>query len=366
VTAARPLHVLVEVISSDLRTGAANEPLLLADHAARLGLRFSLCGDVAGEMRAQAERRGVAIVGGRSRFLSMRGAPGYALDVLRWLLRLRRARPDVVHLNYAGWAPSLACAASLAGVPVVARAGGEYHEKNRANRWIAAYVANCAQHGASLAGTPLASRVRVVGSLFNMDRLRAARALVRPLPPRPPGRVRFAFLGQLVERKGIAVLVDAFARLAADADLLLVGGSWAEPGYPRAIREQVSRLGLEGRIHLEDHRPDAPAVLEAVDAFVLPSLSEARPQSIIEAMYLGLPVVATRTGGVPTLVEDGATGLLVPPGDAPALAAALDALARSPELRTRLGAAARRWAEAELSPERALTAHAELYRTVAE
>lgn len=361
-----PIHVLMELVSSDLRTGAANEPLFLAERARELGLRFTLCGALDPRMRGEAERRGAAVLGGRSRFLSLRGAAPYALDVGRWVLRLRRLRPDVVHLNYAGWGPSLACAAHLAGIPVVGRAGGEFHPGNRANRWIDVYVANCREHAAALFASPLASRVRVVGSLFDASRLeRSSSPPVRPLPPRTPGRTRFLFVGQLVERKGIIFLVEALAKMAADAEVLLAGGDWSEPGYPRAVRERAAVLGVLDRVFFENHRPDVPALLADADAFVLPSLSDARPQAIIEAMHLGRPVVATRTGGIPSLVEDGVTGLLVPPADAAALAAALDAIARSPDLRDRLGAAARRRAQSELSLDRALRAYADLYSELA-
>jgi glycosyltransferase involved in cell wall biosynthesis len=111
-------------------------------------------------------------------------------------------------------------------------------------------------------------------------------------------------------------------------------------------------LGVEGRIHFENHRPDVGAILNTADIFVLPSLSEARPRSIIEAMSMGLPIVASDVGGIPSLVVHEETGLLVPPDDAAGLARALDRLAVSVALRERFGAAGRRRAQLECRPDR--------------
>ncbi len=89
-------------------------------------------------------------------------------------------------------------------------------------------------------------------------------------------------------------------------------------------------------------------MLSDADIFVLPSLAEARPRSIIEAMSLGVPVVASDVGGIPSLVDHDETGLLVPAGDAVGLALAIDRLVQSPDLRARLAAAARAYAETRM------------------
>ncbi|MCY2924869.1 MAG: glycosyltransferase family 4 protein, partial [Planctomycetota bacterium] len=86
------------------------------------------------------------------------------------------------------------------------------------------------------------------------------------------------------------------------------------------------------------------------DVFVLPSLSEARPRVVIEAMILGKCVVATRTGGLPSLIEEGVTGVLVPPGDVAALASVLDDVIRDGARRRELGMAAQRRAAVAFDP----------------
>jgi glycosyltransferase involved in cell wall biosynthesis len=103
----------------------------------------------------------------------------------------------------------------------------------------------------------------------------------------------------------------------------------------------LSGAGLGKRLHLLGYRDDVPALMAAADLFVLPSRFEGLPMSVIEAMLTGLPVVACDVRGPAEQVVDGATGLLVPVGDATALAAALRQLAADAELRTRMGAAGR-------------------------
>src|SRR4051794_8754083 len=232
------LMILMELSSPDTRTGAVNDALDLAELARPHGAEVVLCGRLDPGLVQLAGRLGITTVRGESRFLSKRGLPLYALSVLLWFLRLVRLRPDVVHLNYSGYGPSLALAARLCRIPVVARAGGPYDVRNLAHRWVDAYVANCVPHARLLLASPLANRVYVAGDLFRRGRFDETPVPVRALPPRRAGRSCLLFLGQLVERKGVSILVDAIARADLDSDVWLVGGDWEEPDYPRAVREQ--------------------------------------------------------------------------------------------------------------------------------
>jgi glycosyltransferase involved in cell wall biosynthesis len=278
-------------------------------------------------------------------------------------VRLLWMRPHVVHLNYVGYGPSLACAAWLCGIPVVARAGRYYVARSRGSAWIAAYLANCDAQAADLLRSPLADRVVVVGDLLRPERLDIP--AIRDIPPCRPGALRILFLGQLVQRKGIAVLVEAFARVRAHADLLLVGGDWNQPGYPQQIGDLIHRLALGDRVRLENHREDAGALLLSSDIFVLPSYEEARPRTIIEASLLGVPVIASATGGIPSMVEDGVTGLLVPPGDVDALAKAIESLAANENLRRQFAENARARAERDCRPEETARRYLAVYRHLA-
>lgn len=358
-----PMRVLLELSSADLRIGAVNDALDLAELTAADGTRFILCGPLTPALREEAARRGAGTLDASSRTFSRSGLPLYALDVLRWMHRLASIEPDVVHLNYPGYGPSLACAARLCAIPVVARAG-PVCPTNPANGWIAAYLANCRAQAADLLASPLANLVVVAGDLFRPARLEAGAGGESPLPRKAGTRLRLVFLGQLVERKGIHVLVDALSRLPDDVELVLAGGDWATPGYPQEIKALAARLGVEARIHFENHRPDVGAILRGADVFVLPSLSEARPRSIIEAMSLGLPVIASDVGGIPSLVRHDETGLLVPPGDPAALARAIEALLGSAAQRDLMGRSGRRRAERECRADETARAYVRTYRGV--
>jgi len=153
-------------------------------------------------------------------------------------------------------------------------------------------------------------------------------------------------IGRFNPRKGIEVLVDAAARLAdrhPQVEFLLVGEATGEHElrYITRLRDRILALGLWNRFHIVGARSDVPALMSALDVLVLSSFEEGFGRVIIEAMARSRPVVATDQGGPREIVEDGLTGRLVPPGDAIALACALDQLCCDPELRRRMGEAGR-------------------------
>ena len=144
-------------------------------------------------------------------------------------------------------------------------------------------------------------------------------------------------VGGLARHKGQSVLIQALARLSGDRPLptlVLVGDG---PERPRLESEAAA---LQGRIRtvFAGERPDARALLPAFDLLVVPSTErEGFGLAALEGMDAGLPVVASRLGGLPEVVEDGRTGLLVPPGDARALAGAMERLLANPQERRALG-----------------------------
>jgi glycosyltransferase involved in cell wall biosynthesis len=159
--------------------------------------------------------------------------------------------------------------------------------------------------------------------------------------------------------KRVDVLLEAFARAREGAPLrlLLVGD-----GEERAALESLAhRLGIADAVSFLGYRTDLDRVQAAADIAVLSSDNEGTPVSLIEAAAAARPAVATSVGGVADVVRP-ETGILVPPGDADALAAAIGTLAADPELRRRLGAAARDHALARYSAERLIGDVDALYR----
>jgi L-malate glycosyltransferase len=133
-------------------------------------------------------------------------------------------------------------------------------------------------------------------------------------------------------------------------------------GVRRGELEQLAAtLGLSAHVEFLGHREDVPALLAAADVFVLPSRSEAFPNAAIEAMAAGIPVVACAVGGLLDLIQDGKTGLLVPPGDSNALAAALGALVEDPPRAHAIGTAGRRLVQQRYSFDRMVGSFDDLY-----
>ncbi|MEE4118126.1 MAG: glycosyltransferase [Paracoccaceae bacterium] len=158
--------------------------------------------------------------------------------------------------------------------------------------------------------------------------------------PRAPGTgLELLFVGRLVGVKGLFVLLEALALLGRrDLRLTLVGD-----GADRAALEaEARRLGIAARFLGYRSQSEVADALRGADALVLPSFAEGVPVVLMEAAASGLPVVATRVAGVEELVRDGESGIVVPPGDAAALAGALERLAdMTPEMRGRMGRAGR-------------------------
>jgi sugar transferase (PEP-CTERM/EpsH1 system associated) len=128
-----------------------------------------------------------------------------------------------------------------------------------------------------------------------------------------------------------------------------------------ALTVAIAQHGLEELVWLAGDREDIPDLLACMDVFVLPSLGEGISNTVLEAMATGLPVIATRVGGNPELVQDGVTGLLVPVADVPALAAAIVALADDPCLCERMGRAAVQRVTTEFDWERTVSAYLQIY-----
>jgi glycosyltransferase involved in cell wall biosynthesis len=176
-------------------------------------------------------------------------------------------------------------------------------------------------------------------------------------PSRRPARG--IVVANLIAYKGHADLIEALAVLRTPPPLCLVG----EGPERGRLTELIRARGLEHVVTLAGAVPDARGLFEHYEFAVLPSHGEGLPNAILEAMAAGLPVIATAVGGVPEIVSDGITGILVPARAPAELAAAIETVAGDPLLRSRMGTAGREHA-ARLSVDECAARHETVYRTL--
>lgn len=304
--------------------------------------------------------------------------PGQDPAVFLRLYRLLRSlRPDIVHTRNLS-ALEAQFVAAAAGVR--ARVHGvhgrdmfdlhgtraKYTLLRRAARpFIHRYIAVSRDLAHWLGETVGVAPQRVAQIYNGVDSLRfhphrGARPGIGPEGFAPADSIVVGSVGRMAEVKDYPLLVRAFVELARrDTRLrLVIIGEGAARAPCRALLEEA---GLGDRAWLPGERDDIPGLMRSLDLFVLPSLGEGISNTILEAMASGLPVVATRVGGNPELVEEGVTGRLVPAGDAGALARAIAAYLEAPAQLGEHGAAARRRIEADFSMDAMAAGYASVY-----
>lgn len=348
------LHVLVanpspDVYGADLQVLDSITGLRQAGHR----VTVSVPGD--GPLVPQLRERGAAVVFTpvppvQRAALSPRGllrlARGSAVAVARTRSLLRRLRVDVVYVNTIT-VPAWIVGGRAAGLPVLCHV----HEAENADRAIVlkALLAPLRAATALVAN----SRAAVEALTAVHPALGPRTTLVyngipgvpddpRPPQPRGDGVLRLAAVCRLSPRKAPDVALEALALVRADgvdARLTLHGTAFTGyEWYEQQLRERAARPDLAGAVTFAGYTaPVWPALAEA-DAVLAPSLREPFGNAVVEAQFAARPVVASATLGHLETVRDGETGLLVPPGDAAALAAAVRRLADDPELVARLAA----------------------------
>ncbi|WP_309134269.1 glycosyltransferase [Cellulomonas sp.] len=272
--------------------------------------------------------------------------------------------PDVVHAHF--WMSGLAAvqAAQVHGVPTVqtyhalgsvkrrhqgvkdTSPSGRITAEATIGRRVDAVIATCSDEVRELTrlGVPPA-RVRVVPCGVDVDHFRPVRGATGPFPR--ARRHRLVCLGRLVERKGVDTVLHALVDLP-DTELLVAGGpdAAALPDDPEACRlaALARQLGVADRVHLLGRvgHDDVPELVSSADAVVATPWYEPFGIVPLEAAACGVPLVGSAVGGLLDSVADGVTGLLVPPRDPQALAAALRGLLDDPARRRAFGVAARR------------------------
>ncbi|HVY60846.1 MAG TPA: glycosyltransferase, partial [Planctomycetota bacterium] len=254
---------------------------------------------------------------------------------------------DLVHSNGLQAARSVALAARLAGIPHVCHVRFGAPESYLA--WVfrglpgpAAFVFNSealrGEAGPALAHACPRAAQHVVHNAVDLGRFRPR--------PRPAGVApRIGIVANLAPVKGhedFLLMARDLADRGIPAELWIAGDDILGGGRAELLRRRAAELGLEGATRFLGHRADVAELMSELDVLVSASLEEPFGRVLIEAMACARPVVATAVGGVPEVVEDGVTGLLVPPAQPGRLADAVGRLLASPELRAAMGEAGRR------------------------
>lgn len=312
----------------------------------------------------------------------------YKAGALRQHLRLasdiRRQRIQIVH-SYNFYANVFAIpAAKLAGVPVIVasvRDAGVY--LTPAQKCVQNFVirfADCILVNAEAIRRWLieqgcaAAKIRVIKNGIDLSRfnrkkndtgLRRELGLSRSAP-------LVMVLSRLNPQKGIEYFLQAAAavgRSCPSARFLVVGDGFvrrndvieSDVTYQQALKQHAAKLGLGERVIFTGFRADVPELLSEAAVSVLPSLSEGLSNTLLESMAAGVPVVASRVGGNPEVIEDGIGGYLVPPRDPGALAQAISAILKDRDLARDLGEQSRRRIVERFSLERMVHETQELY-----
>ncbi len=272
------------------------------------------------------------------------------------LALMRREKPDLVHAHMPISGFLARIAARAAGVPRIAytchgylfNQPGPWWRRRLAIalEWIAGRVTDVylnvsAAEVEDARRLGLARHPVAIGNGRDPGRFRPdaeARARIRAGLGTSPERVVVVIVSRLVRAKGIPELLAAVA--ATDAELWVVGERLASD-HDDSVEPEFAASTLGPRLKRLGYREDIPAILAAADLFALPSHFEGLPMSIVEAMLVGLPVVASDLRGVREQVVDGETGLLFPARDVASLTAALHRLVTDPERRRAMGEAGR-------------------------
>ncbi|MFC7157492.1 glycosyltransferase family 4 protein [Halomarina halobia] len=204
---------------------------------------------------------------------------------------------------------------------------------------------------------------------FDPDRVTASRETLAAEIGADLRRPIIGTIGNINPVKGHEYLLRATRRLTdqfGPVTVLIVGGApETRAEYVRDLKALRAELGLEESVHFLGRRSDVPELLSLFDVFALPSVAEACPMVVLEAMAMERPIVATRVGGVPEQLDDGVHGRLVPPADPDALTAAIGEALSDPAVARRWGERARERAKEEFSLDRCVERHVAAYRAAA-
>lgn len=274
--------------------------------------------------------------------------------MLRFISLLRREKVDILHTHMYSASKFGRIAGVLAGVPVMIATDHGHDPWKR--WWHVAFDRVLLRHTDLRIGVsqdvadairacenPSPEKLAMIPNGVDPERFKsdeAERNVVRAGLGIADDEVLVGAVGRLVEPKALHILIEAVSQLAqtmSQVRLVLVG----DGPLRSELEKQAADLGVSDRVLFAGMRMDIPAVLSAIDVYVMSSKSEGLPVSLLEAMSAEKPVVATRVGGIPEVVTDRREALLVQPNDPSALADAINEVISNPELAAQLGRRAR-------------------------
>ncbi|MDP8246960.1 MAG: glycosyltransferase [Candidatus Tritonobacter lacicola] len=337
-----------------------------------------LCLEEKGVLGEELERKGVRVTAlGLSRLYGLKSF----LALLRLSRLLRREKTAIVQSFLLSSRIFGTLAARIAGVPVIAcgvrgEAVGFRKLRHRfftrlANRWTTLFIANSEAMKKRFPGDGGidGGKVIVIENGVDLERFRrrpSQSAFRRRLGFSPEDRV-VGYAGSLIPVKRVDVFLDAAREVSAAfpaARFLVVGSALPhiDPAMGQKLRARAEELGIASRVIFVDFQPDMPRVYSAMDLLVLPSESEGMSNTLLEAMAMSLPVIASDIGANREVVSDGRNGYLFPVGDHGALAGKIMDLLGNDDLARRFGDESRRIAEESFDLNRMVRNTAEVYR----
>jgi len=338
------IRARVVYLAHTLAVGGAEEMILnLVRYLPNEYERSVICIDRPGPIGAEIEKTGVA-------FQSLGLQPGLRrpVDLLRLQQFIHAAQPTIVHTFLLTASLYGRFAAMLARVPIVVGSEVNIYERKQplhrlAERWLMQHTdAVVASAGSvrdfyidQIGADP--DKVVVIYNAVDWAQLTSTmtRAELRTEFGIPLDAPTAGIIARLTEQKAHKVLLDALVSRPELSSMHVV--AVGDGDLRDELRGRAERLGLSGRVHFVGARRDLGNILGAVDMFVMPSLWEGLPLSLVLAMGAGLPVVASRVAGIPEVVQDGVSGLLVDPGSVSQLADAMSRLVLDDQLRVKLG-----------------------------
>jgi len=342
---ARAARILFYYSHLHLHTGSPRALLSVMDglDRARFTPMFLAIGD--GPLPDAIRERNIDVISGPLLAMSPRYPIASIAGLFRQLRLLDSLGIDLVHIHEVGWNYDLVVAAAIRRIPVVLHLHNPaiVHRNNLHWRIAGKAVFVSRAHLESATNIDRArDKATVIYNAVELDRFTSGTSLRASLGIRDDQYV-VGCVAQIAKRKGVDLVVEAAARLIPkypDVVFLVVGPNppLGTQEWSDALRARAEEPVFDGRLRFIGERADIPNVLATCDAFCMPSRAEPLGIAIIEAMAAGLPVVASRVGGIPEIVNSDDIGLLVDaPPTADAVTAALDRILSSPDRGRALG-----------------------------